>query len=165
MNAEDNIKAVRGLTRIALPKDNGYLFRLGVALYSFSSLSSFMAEIASHLDPAINRTELQAKMGGDILNAFRKSVKIAKAYVPAVGPIGQAAADLFEELNTKRSDIVHAYPITNTSNAQILHRRFDVKGKYFEVTNEFLNCFISRLQDVSDRLYEIRKIVRPDLDD
>ncbi|WP_299998193.1 hypothetical protein [uncultured Cedecea sp.] len=165
MNAEDNIKAIRGLTRIALPSDDGYLFRLGVALYSFASLSSFVAEIISHLDPTVNRTELQAKTGGEILNAFRKSVKTIKADTPSVGPIGQAAADLFEELNSKRSDIVHAYPITNTVKAQILHRRLDVKDKYFEVTNEFLDSFISRLHDVSDKLYDIRKIVRPDLGD
>lgn len=148
-----------------LPSDDGYLLRLGVALYSFASLSSFVAEIASHLDPTVNRTELQAKVGGEILGAFRKSVKTAKANVPAIDPIGQAAANLFEELNSKRSDIVHAYPITNTSEAQILHRRLDVKGKYFEITNEFLDDFISRLHDVSDQLYEIRKIVRPDLGD
>lgn len=165
MNIEDNIRAVRNLTRAALPKDDAYLFRLGVALYSFASLSSFMAEIASYLDPTINRTELEAKMGGDILKAFRKSVNTAKAIAPAVGPIGQAAADLFNELNSKRSDFVHAYPITNTSDAQILHRRSDVKGKYFEVTNVFLNGFISRITDVSDQLYEVRKIVRPDLGD
>lgn len=164
MNAED-IKEIRDSTRIALPVDNGYLFRLGVALYSFASLSSFMAEIVCHLDPTINRTELQAKMGGEILGAFRKAVKSAKADVPAIGPIGQDAADLFEALNSKRSDIVHAYPITNTFNAQILHRRVDAKGKYFEVTNEFLDGFISRIHDVSDQLYRIRKILRPDLGD
>jgi hypothetical protein len=104
-------------------------------------------------------------MGGEILGAFRKAVKSAKADVPAIGPIGQDAADLFEELNSKRSDIVHAYPITNTFNAQILHRRVDAKGKYFEVTNEFLDGFISRIHDVSDQLYRIRKILRPDLGD
>ncbi len=165
MNAEDNIKAIRGFTRIALPSDDGYLFRLGVALYSFASLSSFVAEITSHLDSTVNKTELQAKTGGEILNAFRKSVKAIKSDTPSVGPIGQAAADLFEELNSKRSDIVHAYPITNTVKAQILHRRLDVKDKYFEITNEFLDSFISQLHDVSDKLYDIRKIVRPDLGD
>ncbi|AYR22301.1 hypothetical protein RC54_00030 [Herbaspirillum rubrisubalbicans] len=125
-----------------------------------------MVEVASYLDPAaINRTSLQAKMGGTILKEFRKSVQTAEVHFPTVGPIGRAAADLFDELNSKRSDIVHAYPITNSSNAQILHRRLDTKGKHFEVTNEFLNGFISRLEDVSDQLYKIRKIVRPDLDD
>lgn len=163
MNAEDDIKAIRNLTRLAPPSDNGYLFRLGVALYSFASLSSFVAEIASHLDPTVNRTKLQTKMGGDILSAFRISVKTAKINIPDVGPIGQSAADLFEALNSERSDIVHAYPITSASKAQILHRRLDVKDKYFEVTNEFLDGFISRLHDVSDKLYEIRKIVRQDL--
>lgn len=161
MKLEDNIKAIRSLTRLALPSDDGYLFRLGVALYSFASLSSFVAEITSHLDLAVNRTELQAKTGGEILSAFRKAVKTAKVNIPGVGPIGQAAADLFEALNSKRSDIVHAYPITNTSNAQILHRRLDAKEKYFEVTNEYLDDFISGLHDVSHKLYEIRKMVRP----
>lgn len=165
MNIEDDIKAIRDLTRMALPADDGYLLRLGVALYSFASLSSFVAEITSHLDPTVNSTELQAKTGGEILKAFSKSVEIATANFPAIGPIGNAAAALFQELNLRRSDIVHAYPITNTSNAQILHRRLDRQGKYFEVTNDFLNSFISRLHDVSDQLYDIRKIVRPELGD
>lgn len=165
MNAEVDTKAIRELTRLALPSDNDYLFRLGVALYSFASLSSFVAEIATHLDPSINKTDLTAKMGGEILKVFQQSVKAAKVTTPSIGPIGQTAADLFQALNSERSDIVHAYPITSTSGAQILHRRLDVKGKYFEVTNEFLDSFISRLHDVSEKLYEIRKIVRPDLGD
>lgn len=165
MNAEVDTKAIRELTRLALPSDNGYIFRLGVAVYSFASLSSFVAEIASDLDPSINRTELTARMGGEILNAFRQSVKAAKVGTPSIGPIGQTAADLFQTLNSERSDIIHSYPITSPSGAQILHRRLDVKDKYFEVTNEFLESFISRVHDVSDKLYEIRKIVRPDLGD
>lgn len=165
MNAEVDIKTIRDLTRLALPSDNGYIFRLGVSLYSFASLSSFVAEIASYLDPTINKAELTAKMGGEILNVFRRSVKAAKVDNPKIGPIGQTAADLFQTLNSERSDIIHSYPITNTSKAQILHRRLDVKDKYFEVTNDFLDSFISRLHDVSDELYKIRKIVRPDLGD
>jgi hypothetical protein len=165
MKAEVETKAIRDLTRLALPIDDGYIFRLGVSLYSFASLSSFMAEIASYLDPTINKAELTGKMGGEILNAFRKSVKAAKFHNQKIGPIGQAAADLFQTLNSERSDIIHSYPITNTSKAQILHRRLDAKDKYFEVTNEFLDSFISRLHDVSDELYKIRKIVRPDLGD
>lgn len=162
---EIEIKKIRALTRLALPSDNGYIFRLGVVLYSFASTSSFVAEVASHLDPMIDKSALMAKTGGEILNAFRQSVKKAEVDLQSIGPIGQTAADLFQTLNSERSDIIHAYPITNTSGAQILRRRHDVKGKYFEVTNEFLDSFISRLHDVNDKLYEIRKIVRPDLGD
>lgn len=163
MNTDVDFNAIRCLTRTALPDDDGYLYRLGVALYGFASLSNFMVEVAGHLDPTLSRTKLQAKTGGAILGAFRNRVKIAKERTPAVGDIGEAVADMFEVLNAERSDIVHAYPITNGAGAQILHRRLDEKGKYFEVTNEFLDGFISRLHDVSSKLYEIRSIAMPDL--
>ncbi|HBP0834738.1 hypothetical protein ACIUZJ_15475 [Pseudomonas aeruginosa] len=165
MTIELNTKAIRGLTRLALPADDGYIYRLGGVLYGFASLSSFLSEVAHHLDPLVNRTVLQAKTGGDILSEFRKSVKKAKASKPAVGPIGRAAADMFEALNTRRSDIVHAYPITNNATQQILHRRLDEKNRYFEVTNELLDEFISKLHDVSSKLYEVRAIMKPELGD
>ncbi|EPO7920307.1 hypothetical protein [Pseudomonas aeruginosa] len=165
MTIDLDTKAIRGLTRLALPADDGYIYRLGVALYGFASLSSFMSEVAHHLDPLVNRTVLQAKTGGDILSEFRKSVKKAKASKPAVEPIGRVAADMFQALNTRRSDIVHAYPITNNAKQQILHRRLDEKNRYFEVTNELLDEFISKLHDVSSKLYEIRAIMKPELGD
>lgn len=84
---------------------------------------------------------------------------------PAVGPIGRVAADMFQALNTRRSDIVHAYPITNKARQQILHRRLDEKNRYFEVTNELLDEFISKLHDVSSKLYEIRAVMKPELGD
>jgi len=165
MTIELNTKAIRGLTRLALPADDGYIYRLGVALYGFASLSSFMAELAHHMDPLVNRTVLQARTGGEILSEFRKCVKKAKATKPAVGPIGRAAADMFQALNTRRSDIMHAYPITNQAKQQILHRRLDDKNRYFEVTNEILEEFISKLHDVSSLLYDIRAIIKPELGD
>ncbi|MGX1126556.1 hypothetical protein [Pseudomonas sp. HLS-6 TE3448] len=165
MTIELNTLAIRGLTRLALPADDGYIYRLGVALYGFASLSSIMAELAHHLDPLVNRTELQAKTGGQILSEFRKCVKKAKVTRPAVEPIGRAAADMFEALNTRRSDIMHAYPITNQARQQILHHRLDEKGRYFEVTNEIREEFISELHDVSSLLYDIRAIMKPELGD
>lgn len=165
MSTDTNLTEIRKLTRLTLPDDDGYLFRLGIALYGFASLSSFMVELTNHLDPSVNRTELQAKTGGEILGAFRNRVKNAKKDCPDLGLIGQSAADMFETLNTERSDIVHSYPITNGAGAQILHRRVDSRGKHFEVTNEFMNEFISRLHNVSSKLYEMRRIVRPTLGD
>lgn len=164
MNADIDLNAIKSQTRLALPRDDGYLFRLGVAQYGFASLSSFMTEVACHLDDSINLTKLQATTGGVILDSFRQSIKKAKQENPKIGSIGKSAADMFEILNTERSDFIHSYPITNGAKAQILHRRLDSKGKYFEVTNDFLDSFISRLDDVSSKLYEVRRIVRPDLD-
>lgn len=89
MTTELNIHSIRGLTRLALPADDGYIYRLGVALYGFASLSSFMAEVAHHMDPRVDRTELQAKTGGHILDGFRASLKKAKKTLPAVGPRGR----------------------------------------------------------------------------
>ncbi|MDD0841172.1 hypothetical protein [Pseudomonas sp. Gutcm_11s] len=158
-------KAIRGLTRLALPADDGYIYRLGVALYGFASISSFMSEVAHHLDPLVDRTALQAKTGGIILSEFRNSVEKAKVCKPEVEPIGRVAADMFQALNTQRSDIVHAYPITNKARQQILHRRLDKKNRYFEVTNDFLDEFINKLHDVSSKLYEIRALMKPELGD
>lgn len=165
MNTDIDLNAIKRQTRLALPSDDGYLFRLGVAQYGFASLSSFMTEVACHLDNSINRTELQATTGGAILDSFRQSVKKAEQGNSKIGSIGKSAADMFQILNTERSDFIHSYPITNGAQAQILHRRLDSKGKYFEVNNDFLDSFISRLGDVSSKLYEIRRIVRPDLGD
>lgn len=162
MNVDIDFNAIKSQTRLALPSDDGYLFRLGIAQYGFASLSSFMTEIACHLDGSLNRTELQATTGGAILDSFRQSVKKAKQGNPKIGSIGKSAAAIFEILNTERSDFIHSYPITNDAKAQILHRRLDSKGKYFEVTNDFLDKFISQLHDVSNKLYEIRSIVMPD---
>ena len=156
---DNGIKAIRAETLIALPTDDSYLFRLGVAIYGFASVNSFMCEIISYLDTSKNRTELQNKESGKILDFFRHTTKVWKG-VDISGP-AKRAADSFEQLNTQRSDFVHSYPITNSSSEQILHRRVDEKNKYFEVTNEFLDNFISRLTIVDDALYEIRGRVKP----
>lgn len=92
MTTELNIHSIRGLTRLALPADDGYIYRLGVALYGFASLGSFMAEVAHHMDPRVDLTELKAKTGGQILDGFRTSLKIAKKTLLAVGPIGRVYA-------------------------------------------------------------------------
>jgi hypothetical protein len=158
MNPEE-LTRIKRQTRLALPDDDLYLYRLGIAVYGFGSIASFMTEIASLLDETINRTSLQGKMGGEILNTFRNSIKKVKSSSRTVYRTGMVAADLFQKLNTERSDFAHAYPITSETRGQILHRRVDEKGKYFEVTNEFLDSFISRLHEVSSKLYEIRDLV------
>lgn len=158
MNLE-KINQIKRQTRLALPEDDLYLYRLGIAVYGFGSIASFMTEIASLLDKTLNRTVLQGKMGGEILDNFRASVRKVKSSSRVAYRIGMDAANLFEKLNTERSDFAHAYPITNEAGDQILHRRVDEKGKYFEVTNEFLDTFISDLHEVSTKLYEIRDLV------
>jgi sulfatase maturation enzyme AslB (radical SAM superfamily) len=75
----------------------------------------------------------------------------------------EQTADLFEKLNSQRTDFVHSNPITNKSKKQILHRRKDKAGKYFEVDSAYLDQFIKELHDVSSGLYEIRKAVKTDL--
>ena len=55
---EDQILSIKRQTRLALPNDDSYLFRLGVALYGFNSINSFMTEIICHIDRNKNRTAL-----------------------------------------------------------------------------------------------------------
>lgn len=153
--------AIRKNTRVALPEDDNYLFRLGVALYAFNSVNSFMTEIITHLDSEVNRTELDMLTSGKVLDRFRSVVKHWSG--EDISDPARRAAGEFERLNTERSDFVHSYPITNASNEQILHRRVDEKGKYFEVTSALLEDFTRRISTVSDALYEIRSIVRPEL--
>lgn len=152
-------QSIRMSTRLALPADDAYLFRLGVALYGFASVNSFMTEIITHLDPQVDRTQLCGLTSGRVLDTFRTTVKAWNG-ADIKDPAKQAAA-AFEQLNTERSDFVHAYPITNPVGEQILHRRVDNKKKYFEVTGDFLDDFTGRLRSVSEALYEIRDIVRP----
>lgn len=155
------VVAIRQNVRIALPADDAYLFRLGVAIYGFASINSFMTEIITHLDPHADRISLQGMMSGKVLDTFRGTVKKWRG-ADISEPANRAASE-FERLNTERSDFVHSYPITSPSGAQILHRRVDAKNKYFEVTDAFLDDFTGRLRSVSDALYEIRGIVRPEL--
>ena len=162
---EDQILSIKRQTRLALPNDDSYLFRLGVALYGFNSINSFMTEIISHIDRNKNRTALSDLESGKVLDVFRQTLKIIKSkrQYQDIYIVMDETADLFERLNSERSDFVHSYPITNKNNEQILHRRKDNKGKYFEVDNNFLDSFISRLNDVSSGLYQIRSIVKPQL--
>jgi len=165
MSTDAEFEAVKSLARVALPRSIAYLFRLGIALYGFASIASFMAEVTCHLDPTLIRTKLEKQMGGGLLNAFRKALEKGALSYPDVVVPGQLAADLFQTMNAERSDIVHTYPITNPEGEQILHRRKDSQGKYFEVTDVLLDSFSLRLREVSLQLYAIRRIVRPDLGD
>lgn len=152
-------QSLRRCTPIALPDDDAYVFRLGVALYGFASINSFMTEIIAHLDPRADRDRLDGLTSGKVLDTFRTTVK---HWVGAdISEPAARAATEFERLNTERSDFVHSYPITNSLGEQILHRRVECKKKYFEVTSDFLDDFISRLGLVSSALYEIREISRP----
>lgn len=163
MNIEDSFVAIRQQTRLSLPSDDAYLYRLGVALYGFNSINSFMIEIICHIDDRQNKTALLDLESGKVLDKFRetlKYIKKKKLFSPIYSNMNQAA-NLFERLNSERSDFVHSYPITNKKDEQILHRRLDNKRKYFEVDDNFLDDFISRLHDVSGLLYEIRAIVKP----
>jgi hypothetical protein len=151
------LQAIRELTRVTLPVDDGYLFRLGVALYGFASVSGFMLEIVSYLDPSADRQAISERPAGAILDEFRSAAKNWKG--ASIKQAAGAAAKEFERLNSERSDFVHAYPVTGVTGAQILLRRFEEKGKYFEVTDAFLDDFVSRLTGVSDALYAIRDVV------
>ncbi|MDR2716845.1 MAG: hypothetical protein LBB89_02100 [Treponema sp.] len=161
----EQIVEIKKQTRLALPADDTYLYRLGVALYGFASINSFMTEIICHIDKSQDRISLLDKTSGPILCKFRETldkIKDEEQY-PEIYEVMSRTADLFGKLNNQRNDIAHPYPITNDKNEQILHRRKDSTGKYFEVDNTFLDRFISELHDVSSGLYEIRKVVRPDL--
>lgn len=156
---------IKKQTRIALPLDDNYIYRLGIALYGFASINSFMIEIICHIDSSEDQTSLSNKMSGEILKIFRKKLIAMKAEVqfPEIYETMENTADLFQKLNLQRSDFVHSYPITNNDNQQILHRRKDVDNKYFEVDNDFLDKFIGELELVSDGLYKIREVVQQKL--
>jgi hypothetical protein len=152
---------IRKKTRLALPVDDEYLFRVGVALYGFNSINNFLIEIIAHLDATADRTLLGDHESGLVLRKFRTVTNLWVG--ESIEPHASLAASLFEILNSERTDFVHAYPITSPSGAQVLHRRRDSKGKYFEVSVEFLDSFIERLDLVSDELYKIRSIVKPNI--
>ncbi len=79
MIMKKGILLIKRQTRLALPKDNGYLFRLGVALYGFNSINSFMTEIICHIDKSQNRIQLSNLESGKILNIFRQTLKKIKS--------------------------------------------------------------------------------------
>ena len=158
----EEINGIRKQTRLALPNDNAYLLRLGVALYGFASINSFMVEIICHIDKSQDQiTVLSDYVSGKVLCVFRETLDKIKreGKYTEIHNIMQQTADLFDKLNSQRNDFVHSYPITNSKNEQILHRRKDNAGKYFEVNNDFLTKFIGELCNVSDGLYKIRDAV------
>jgi len=154
---------IKKLTRLALPDDDSYLYRLGVVLYGFASINSFMTEIICHIDKKKNRTKLLSDAtSGKVLKDFKKTLDKIKSdgMYTKIHSTMEKTYGLFEELKNIRDDIVHPYPITNKSKEQILYRRKDSQGKYFEVDNAFLDKFISELHKVSKNLYEIRVEVK-----
>ena len=153
-----NIRGARNLSRLALPEDNSYLFRIGVAVYGFASLNSFLCEIIAHLDPSQNHTALQDKHSSDILDKFNKTSRnlMKLKQYPEIHTALQEVSHDFKYLMDARNDIMHSYPITSPTGAQILHRRKDKSGKYFEVTNVFLNDFIMKFNKMSGNLHKIR---------
>ena len=156
----ETLAGIKASTRVALPADDSYLYRLGVATYGFAYVTNFVLEITGYLEPGADHTALRQSTAGAVLDRFRQT---AKAWSGAsIQPPAARAADAFERLNTERSDFVHAYPITNGAGEQILHRSVDSKGKYFEVTDAFLEDFIARLELVVDELYAISANLRPD---
>lgn len=159
------MKHIRNKTRLALPESDEYLFRLGVALYGFASINSFMTEIICHIDSTQNRTKLLDITSGRVIAIFRKTIDIAKTKYPQIIPIMEETLDFFSILNNQRTDFVHAYPITSSKDrkTQILHRRKDSKGKYFEIDEVFLDNFISNLGKVSSNLYKIREQVKKNI--
>lgn len=160
---EDHFTTIKSQTRLALPSDDTYLYRLGVAIYGFNSINSFMIEIICHIDDRQNQIKLFELESGKVLGEFKKTLSyiLENKLFPIIHSDMSQVANLFECLNNERTDFIHSYPITNTKNEQILHRRKDSKGKYFEVDNYFLDSFISRLHDVSSGLYKIRTAVKP----
>lgn len=152
--------AIRSGTRVALPSSDAYLFRLGVALYGFAYVNSFMTEIITYLDKEAVREDLLLRTSGKVHDVFCSAVRRWEG--PDISIPAERAASKFKRLNTQRSDFVHAYPITSPSGEQILHRRDDAKAKCFEVTEAFLVDFTSGLTEVTCALYEIRAIARPE---
>ena len=155
----ERVNLVRSQFRIALPEDDGYIYKLGMAIYSFASVNSFLCEIISTINPEeYNHTSLQDKTSGQILETFKVTTDRVKAEnrLRSIHEVLDNVAGLFELLNNHRNDIFHAYPITGSSGTQILHRRKDAAGKYFEIKEDFLDEFIHDTEKLSELLYQIR---------
>ncbi|WP_144444298.1 hypothetical protein [Caballeronia arationis] len=104
------LDAVRNRTRLALPDDDAYLYRLGVALYGFAKLSSFMAEIACHIDTTLSRSEVEAGTGGTIRSKFCASATTVSSSLPEIEPI-------FERVG--RVEMKNAMQYTFVNNARL----------------------------------------------
>ena len=79
---------LQGLPRLTLPDDSTYLVRLGIALYGFASLTSFLAEVTCHIDPRRGRMALEDKVAGKLITDFENSVNEIEEREPLVGKIG-----------------------------------------------------------------------------
>lgn len=159
--ASAELEGIRRATRVALPASDAYVYRLGVAVCGFATAAGFMAEVTGHLRGDVNRDSGGSLPAGKILEAFRAAA--ARWTGAPVDPHASTAAKSFGKLVEERNDFIHAFPITGSGGEQILHRRKESSSKYLEVTDAFLDDFISRLEAVVDQLYAVRAAVGPDL--
>lgn len=75
---EKDYKSARKITRLALPIDDSYLYNLGVALYGFNSINSFMIEIICHANQNESSIKLIQLTSGGVLNKFRSTLSYLK---------------------------------------------------------------------------------------
>lgn len=146
------ISKLRKMTRLALPEDDSYIVKLGIATYSFASIVTFLAENMCYLGSGIDRNKLQAKEAGKILEVL-KSIQNKRAEDEITADI-QFVVDNFSDFKNLRNDILHATCITGSNNKQVLYRSY--KGRNFAITESFLDSFIVITPEISNKLYSIR---------
>ena len=72
---------------------------------------------------------------------------------------GDKIETLFAQIVEMRNRIIHSYCITNLYGDQVLATKSRVTdgNRQFEITEEYLLCFISLNQELSDLLYDLRR--------
>lgn len=150
------INNFRTMTRLALPEDDAYIVKLGIALYVFASINSFVTEILCLLDSSLDRVRLLESTSGRIAKLLEKQQSNNKDL--SLSRYLNDVTAWFGNYKDLRNDIMHSYPITNDRGEQILHRRYG-KDKYFEIDGVFLDSFISEAEKISDALYSIRSVL------
>ena len=146
------LKEYRQMTRLALPENDAYIIKLGLATYSFASILTFLLENIGHLDPSVDHSNLSNKEAGIILLALKEIQETREA--DEITEDIELIIEEFGKFKNLRNDIMHSYCVTGTTGIQILHR--SNKEGSFEITEAFLDEFIIAAPDISTRLYKIR---------
>ena len=145
-----------------VPADPDYIFALGQAMYSFSSLEGMVVWMAERMSPGFIYTDHDSMMAGKIAVQFRKFVKASKSRVDedTWSRLDACSVGLFEAVDL-RKDLLHARPYTEEGGVQQLIRRqssgdlykldidrIDAATRFFDELNvELSDLFHNKLFD------------------
>lgn len=137
-------------TRQSLPTRQ-YRELLGSAICVFNSNNAFIIENILKCDD-LNKYDWHSLIDLES-GRLRRSI-----HEVITSKCGDRIETLFVGIVEMRNRIIHSYRITNSSGEQVLATKYKVSdgNRQFEITEEYLLCFIRLNGELSDLLHDLR---------